>query len=71
MEHFGNSCAALLISRQKVNPTDLNKSVRHFASVSCGLLMQVKYRATKTTHALCGEKSNEHKLNLQIVAFFY
>lgn len=72
MEHFWNSCAALLISRQKVKyPTNWNKRVRHFASVSGGLLMQVKDRAMKTSHALCGEKSNEHKLNLQIVAFFY
>lgn len=52
-------------------PTDWNKRVRHFAYVSSALFMQVKYRATETTHALWGEKSNEHKLNLQIVAFFY
>lgn len=63
--------SAILISRQKVKPTDWNKRVRHFASVSVGLLMQAKYRAKKTTHALCGENQNEHNLNLQIVAFFY
>lgn len=52
-------------------PTDWNKRVRPFGSVSGGLLMQVKYRATKITHALCDEKSTNNKLNLQIVAFFY
>lgn len=42
-------------------PTDWNKRVRPFGSVSGGLLMQVKYRATKITHALCDEKLNEQQ----------
>lgn len=33
--------------------------------------MQSKYRAQETSQASGGEKSNAHKVNLQIVAFFY